>query len=208
MPGRRNARLQVLAAQRHVKRRAHGTTGRALSGCSSRCRSSSAVPTSAGLSSEHRRIITDVARQREPGVHVSELMGQADACRLPSLPAPASRSPQRPADLTVESNARPICGSWRQGATQCHRDSVVEQGRPFQNGTQLFGYETRGMAPAGRTASRRAPGDDARRCSLAWRSSTSSAGRPDSLLMPVDYFRHRLPSLLSPRRPTNSALCT
>jgi hypothetical protein len=96
----------------------------------------------------------------------------------------------------------------RLGATQRRRNSVVEQGRPFQKGTTLFGDETRGMASAGRTALRHAPGDDVRRGSLAWGSSTSSAGRPDSLLTPVDYFRHRLPSPLSPRYPVNPASCT
>jgi hypothetical protein len=132
----------------------------------------------------------------------------ADACRLPSLPAPAARSPQPPADPTAESNTRPLCGSWRRGTTQCCRDNSVERSRPFQNGTKLFGDETHGMAPAKRTASGCVPSDDARHCSLAWRSSTASAGRPDSLLTPVDYFRHRLPSRLSPRRPANRASCT
>jgi hypothetical protein len=71
----------VLAAQRNVKRRAHGTTGRALSGRSSRWRSSSAVPVSADLPLEHRRSITARARQRKPGVHVDKLLGPDEGKR-------------------------------------------------------------------------------------------------------------------------------
>ena len=71
----------MLAAQCSVKRRAHGTTGRALSGRSSRWRSSSAVPVSAGLPLEHRRSITAGARQREPGVHVDKPLGPDEGKR-------------------------------------------------------------------------------------------------------------------------------
>jgi transcriptional regulator with GAF, ATPase, and Fis domain len=46
---------------------------------------------------------------------------------------PAARSPQRPADPTVESHARPICGSCRRGANQGCRGRRVEQERLFQN---------------------------------------------------------------------------
>jgi hypothetical protein len=43
----------------------------------------------------------------------------------------AHGSPRRPADSTVESNARRICGSCRRSANQCRRGSGVEQGRLF-----------------------------------------------------------------------------
>jgi hypothetical protein len=90
---------------------------------------------------------------------------------------PASRSLQRPADPTVESHAHPICGSGRRGTTQCHRDSGVAQGRPFQNGTQVFGGETRDMASA--------------RCRSSPREAFRSRGAPeppphDGVLLPGD----------------------
>jgi hypothetical protein len=78
---------------------------------------------------------------------------------------PASRPLQRPADPTVESHARPICGGWRCPSPQCRRDKGVEQGRLFQNGTTLFGDETRGMAPA--------------RCRWSPREAFRSRGAPE-----------------------------
>src|SRR6266508_5837099 len=41
-----------------------------------------------------------------------------------------------PHPRTIESHARPITDNWRRGTTERRRDSRVEQGRPFQNGTR------------------------------------------------------------------------
>ena len=83
-----------------------------------------------------------------------------------------------------------------------------EEGRPFQNGTRCLQTKHAAWRYPERTASRRAPGEDAPPGALAWRSSRSGAGRADRLLTPVDYCRHRLPSPLSLRRPANPASCT